>query len=65
MDKMEVERKNFTGLSMIVIRSPVKDLITRIFEVQNTNLHSDRNIYFNIHNREMMMSDYIDIYFKR
>ncbi|CAB4388758.1 unnamed protein product [Rhizophagus irregularis] len=43
----------------------IKDLITRIFEVQITNIHSERNIFFDIHNSEMKMIDYIETYFKK
>ncbi|PKB99527.1 hypothetical protein RhiirA5_461513 [Rhizophagus irregularis] len=43
----------------------IKDLITRIFEVQITNIHSESNIFFDIHNSEMKMIDYIETYFKK
>lgn len=44
---------------------PVEDLVKRILKVQITNLHSERNFYFNIHNGEMKISEYIDRYFKK
>jgi hypothetical protein len=43
---------------------PVEDLITRILKCKILT-YTQKNIYFNIHNSEMKMSDYIDKYLKK